>query len=60
MLQRRTPYQGTDWPPDCEQALCCVPSMPPVAAQNSKSSISRENFLFFEKFSLISANVEPV
>jgi hypothetical protein len=27
MLQRRTPYQGTDWPPDCEQALCCVPSM---------------------------------
>src|SRR6266550_6189091 len=32
---------------------------PPVAAQNSKSSISRENFLFFEKFSLLSANVEP-
>jgi hypothetical protein len=27
MLQRRAPYQGTDWPPDCEQALCCVPSM---------------------------------
>jgi hypothetical protein len=33
---------------------------PGVAAQNSKSSISRENSLFFEKFSLISANVEPV
>jgi len=29
----------------------------PVAAQNSKSSISRENSLFFEKFFLISANV---
>jgi len=49
-----------------EQAIVCSRPFvvgrrcPPVAAQNSKSSISRENFLFFEKFSLISANVEPV
>jgi len=39
--------------------LLCAVDVHPWLLKNSKSSISRENFLFFEKFSLISANVEP-